>query len=73
MHRLRVKFPRGVALGRTATVEEHQPAAVRATLDAGADAIVGRRSAGGREFVVFNNARCYPEYMLIYKREGDGK
>lgn len=62
-----------VALGRTATVEAHQLEAVRAALEAGADSIVGKcpGTSAAREFVVFSNARCYPEYLIIYKREGD--
>ena len=61
-----------VALGRTATLLEPDGDAVEAALAGGADAIIGdREKAVGtyREFVVFDNASCYPEYVVIYRRQ----
>ena len=46
---------------------------VESALSAGYDSILGdRERAVGtyREFVVFNNSACYPEYIVLYRRVG---
>ena len=60
-----------VVLGLPATLLQPDPAAVADALDAGYNSIIGdREKAVGtyREFVVFNNSDCYPEYVVLYKR-----
>lgn len=61
-----------VVLGRPCVLLDADRGAVDAALRTGCHSVIGdRERARGtyREFVVFDNAQAYPEYIVLYTRE----